>query len=111
MPTLYVNDVIQFRPAYGAARIVTVTSLGPEGFAGVLTANKVEKAVGRYDQILRTMKRADPDVDHRTQTAEVGEDSVTWVCACGHREVADTMREARTQQGRHRKNVRSEDDD
>lgn len=117
MPTLYLNDVIQFRPASGCARIVTVTGLGPDGFAGVITANKTEPVVGRYAQVLRVMRRADPDVDHRTSITGSGTDWVTWACLCGHEDTGQgedaeaAMRNARVQQVTHRRHVRNDEDD
>jgi hypothetical protein len=115
MPTLYVNDVIQFRPQWGCARIVTITGLGPDGFTGVLTANKVDPVIGRYEQVLRILKRADPDVDHKTKTVGVGDNWVAWVCRCEHSDMGtgdDTeaaMRNARVQQEMHRREMRSDD--
>lgn len=116
MPTLYVNDVIQFRPNGGIARIATITGLGPDGFIGVITANKTDRVVGRYEQVLRIMRRGDPDVDHKTKVVGIGDDWVAWVCRCGdvdmgRGEDAETaMRNARVQQEMHRRESRSDDD-
>jgi hypothetical protein len=116
MPTLCVNDVIQYRPGQGIPRIVTVTSLGPDGFTGVITANKVDRVVGRYEQVLRVMKRADPTIDHRTKTTGKTETAVAWACTCGHTDVGKgrnqeaAMRNSRVQQEQHRRNVRNDDE-
>jgi len=115
MPTLYTGDVIEFRPVYGCARIVTIQSLGKDGFQGVLTANRTEKAVGRYEQITRILRRADPDVNHKTKTVGIGDDWVAWVCTCGHTDMGrgdDTeaaMRNSRVQQEMHRRDERDDD--
>jgi len=115
MPTLYVNDVIQFRPQWGCARIVTITGLGPDGFTGVITANRTDQVVGRYEQVLRIMKRGNPDVDHKTKTVGIGDDWVAWVCRCGHSDIGqgddteDAMRNSRVQQEMHRRETRSDD--
>ena len=92
MPTLYTGDVIEFRPVYGCARIVTIQSLGKDGFQGVLTANRTEKAVGRYEQITRILRRAYPDVNHKTKTVGIGDDWVAWVCTCGHTDMPPAAR-------------------
>jgi hypothetical protein len=115
MPTLYVNDVIQFRPNGGIARIATITGLGPDGFIGVITADRTQPVVGRYEQVLRVMRRADPDLDHKTRTVGIGDDWVAWICRCGENDLGrgedteDAMRNARVQQEMHRRNIRSDD--
>jgi hypothetical protein len=111
---IHVGDKIEFKPRHGRQRIVEVTRIHEQGFDAIPTGARHVRVFGYHHQIIRVLQCVVPDVPHKTKVVGLGDTWVAWTCTCGHVDMGkgdnqtQAMRECRTQQGKHKNEVREE---